>query len=366
MMSKIFLDLFQLAIIVVFLSVSTQAQNGVVKSFYPNKTIKSEISYINDILDGKSIYYYSNGNIQEEKNYSKGILNGWVRQYYESGKIKIEYYVDNGVKDGDEKKYSSEGELISILTYQKGYLKRKQTFDGKFPIAKESNKKVDIKENYKEAYPIGGVQEIESKIIYPEDAKKYGLEGSVVLNLKIDETGNVLNYQVKKSLGLGCDEEAIRILKETKFIPARNNDKFIPSELELEIKFRLPKKEEKIVQKENQQLSTAISTSGKNIEIICQADQCPRPEDALATIYSRVQIPNVAKALKIKGVIVIEGIVTIDGQLKQTKIVSGVGYGCDQIIESSLKLSKFSPALKNQKPIEAKVIINFPLNYDLE
>lgn len=354
-------------LIIIISTISIYAQNGVVKSFYPNKKIKSEISYINDILDGKSIFYYSNGNIKEEKNFSKGILNGWVRQYFENGKIKIEYFVDNGVKDGDEKQYNSEGELLSILTYQKGYLLRKQTFTDNSQTTRNISPEIVLKQkktNFKEAYPIGGIEEIESKINYPEDAKKYGLEGSVILHLNIDETGKAIVSEVKKSLGLGCDEEAIRIVGETKFIPAIENEKFISSEIDLEIKFILPKKEEKLTL--SQQISSSSRANEKNLEIICEADQCPRPEDDLSTIYSRIQIPNVAKALKIKGVIVVEGIVTINGQLTQTKIISGVGYGCDQMIETSLRLSKFSPAIKNQKPFEATVIINFPFYYDFE
>lgn len=338
----------------------TFSQTGIIRSYYQNKNLKSEISYINDILDGKSIFYYENGNIKLEQNYSRGILNGWVKEYFENGNIKSEFYVDNGIKDGDEKIYNSNGQLISILTYQKGVLIKEQKFDDKLLVEKE-NKKNESKNIFIEAYPIGGMSEIQSKIIYPQDALKYGLEGEVKILLTIDETGNISNYKILKSLGLGCDEEAIRVLKQTKFMPARLNDKFVKSDLELEIKFVIPN--------EKKNISVDINNEKKyeeNIIILCDADECPKPEHSLSEIYSDIEIPNVAKALKIKGTITIEGIVNLEGNLLNTNILNGVGYGCDQQVEKALRKSKFSVAKKNGKNIETKLIINFPFDYNFK
>lgn len=352
MHKKIFILYFFLATQISF------SQTGIIKSYYPNKNIKSEISYINDILDGKSIYYYENGNEKLEQNFSRGILNGWVKEFYENGNLKKEFYVNNGIKDGDEKSYSNEGQLLSILSYQNGIMIKEQKFsEEKFKtIEKIVEKSKDI---FKEAYPIGGIEEIQSKIIYPDDAIKYGLEGKVKILLTISETGNILNHKFLKSLGLGCDEEALRVLQQTKFMPARLNDKFVQSELELELTFSLPKKENII--------STDIKNENKfveNITIICDADECPKPFDDLQTIYSRIEIPNVAKVLKVKGMIVIEATVNLEGNIIHSKIISGVGYGCDQQVEESLKKSKFTVAKKNGKSIETKFLINFPFSYD--
>ncbi|MCX7875333.1 MAG: TonB family protein [Melioribacteraceae bacterium] len=351
-----------LLVIILFLNQLSFSQNGIIKSYYPNRNIKSEISYINDILDGKSIYYFENGNKKSEQNYSRGILNGWVRSYYENGKLKNEFYVENGIKDGDEKTYNFNGELISILTYQKGVLIKEQLFsDTEQNNLASRNYEIKSINNFKDAYPIGGIEEIQSKIKYPNDALKFGLEGKVKMKIKLDETGKVEDIKIIQSLGLGCDEEAKRVIKETRFMPARENDKFVKSELDLEINFIIPKQEEVVSNvKENEK------TFLENISVICNADECPKPIDDLKTIYSRITIPNVAKALKINGIITIEAFVNLDGELTKTSLINGIGYGCDQLVIDSLKKSKFSLAKKNGKTIESKFIINFPFNYDFQ
>jgi antitoxin component YwqK of YwqJK toxin-antitoxin module len=42
---------------------SINAQNGIVKTYYADGTPRSEISYVNDVLDGTALYYYPNGNL---------------------------------------------------------------------------------------------------------------------------------------------------------------------------------------------------------------------------------------------------------------------------------------------------------------
>lgn len=348
------------------------SQNGVVKSYYPDRKIKSESSYLNDILDGPLVLYYENGKIKEEKSFSKGILNSWVREYYENGLLKKEYYVDSGVKNSDEKFYSDNGILVYIKSYQNGVLIREQNFESAsvtptLEVAKtETNLNTTVLDKIIEAYPKESVTEIEKKIIYPVDALKYGLEGKVKILAEIDSIGNVIKSEIVKGIGLGCDQEALRIIADTKFNPAKKGNQNISSQIALELSFKIPKQTENAVA--DTHIEPEIKPTRKyesNLSVICEADRCPRPEDDLATIYSRFKIPNVAIALKIKGMILIEGIVDKDGNLKQTKIIEGVGYGCDQLVEDSLIKSKFIPASKKGEPIETKALINFPFNYEM-
>jgi TonB family protein len=55
---------------------------------------------------------------------------------------------------------------------------------------------------------------INKHLNYPQAAKDAGISGSVVLSFYIADNGRPRDIQVKKSLGYGCDAEAIRLLKE--------------------------------------------------------------------------------------------------------------------------------------------------------
>lgn len=58
---------------------------------------------------------------------------------------------------------------------------------------------------------------ISSNLVYPEEAKKNKINGQVRLKYGINYKGEVTDVKVLSSLGYGCDEEAIRIVKLLKF-----------------------------------------------------------------------------------------------------------------------------------------------------
>ena len=198
-----------LLIILILLNVPAGiwAQNGVVKSYYPDRTVKSELSYVNDILDGPALSYHENGKLKEEKNYSRGILNGWIRNYYNTGILKEEYFVKNGVIDGDKKQYSESGQLLNIISYDNGLAVNRQYFEKQEVLLLAGNKEekpepkneiVKPADVFTKASSIEGITAIQNKIIYPEHAKSFGLEGEVILLATIDELGYVVNTAVKK------------------------------------------------------------------------------------------------------------------------------------------------------------------------
>lgn len=74
--------------------------------------------------------------------------------------------------------------------------------------------------------PIGGFAAIQRNLKYPEIARKAGVEGRVVVNVLIDESGRVVDAKILKSLGNnGCDEAAIEAIKSVKWKPAKQRDK---------------------------------------------------------------------------------------------------------------------------------------------
>lgn len=87
--------------------------------------------------------------------------------------------------------------------------------------------------------PKDGLQSIYSKIQYPPDAQKAGVEGKVYLLIYINEKGDVDDVKVLKGLGAGCDEAAVAAVKGTKFTPGKDNGTAIKVKLSLPIIFKL-------------------------------------------------------------------------------------------------------------------------------
>jgi len=97
------------------------------------------------------------------------------------------------------------------------------------PPDEDTDESADIFVPYDEApEPIGGYAAIQSHLVYPEIARKAGVEGKVVVNCQVDENGNIVKTVILKSLGNnGCDEAAVAAIKAVKWKPAKQRDKAV-------------------------------------------------------------------------------------------------------------------------------------------
>src|SRR5699024_2242992 len=66
---------------------------------------------------------------------------------------------------------------------------------------------------------IGGLAELQGKIEYPRRAAQAGIEGLVTVQFIVTDQGNVEDPKVIRGIGGGCDEEALRVVKQAKFKP---------------------------------------------------------------------------------------------------------------------------------------------------
>ena len=72
--------------------------------------------------------------------------------------------------------------------------------------------------------------------VYPEDAKAAGINGAVLTEIVIDETGKVVDAKVIRSVPL-LDEAALNAVREWQFQPAAFNGKPIPIRMTVTVQF---------------------------------------------------------------------------------------------------------------------------------
>lgn len=87
--------------------------------------------------------------------------------------------------------------------------------------------------------PIGGLQSLQARIVYPEMARRARIEGRVVVRFIVDEIGNVTQPEVLVGIGGGCDEEAIRVIQLTQFTPGNQRGRPVKVRMSIPIRFRL-------------------------------------------------------------------------------------------------------------------------------
>jgi protein TonB len=81
---------------------------------------------------------------------------------------------------------------------------------------------------------------ISSNIVYPELARKAGIQGKVITSFTIERSGNISNIKIEKGIGGGCDEEAIRVISAMgKWQPGKQNGNPVRVRMMIPISFKL-------------------------------------------------------------------------------------------------------------------------------
>lgn len=131
--------------------------------------------------------------------------------------------------------------LAGIVTAQDMVVKSNVKPDKKSPVKLDMESPADsiYLECDKMPEPVGGMAAIMGKVVYPKEAMEAKIQGMVVVSGVINENGNVISVKVEKSLGHGCDEAALKALKETKFTPGENKGKKVKVKVALPVMFKL-------------------------------------------------------------------------------------------------------------------------------
>ena len=85
------------------------------------------------------------------------------------------------------------------------------------------------------------LQFLRDNIKYPEEAEEKGLQGKVVVKLRIEKNGTVSKYEVAQSVTSSLDAEALRVVEllPGKWKPAKNKGKVVRCYFSLPITFGL-------------------------------------------------------------------------------------------------------------------------------
>ena len=83
-------------------------------------TVKAEVNFDDDLLDGDYQEVYSNGRKKAELSIDEGLLDGDAFYYYRNGQVKIEGRYKDGLRHGKWKYYTKSGDLLNKESWHKG------------------------------------------------------------------------------------------------------------------------------------------------------------------------------------------------------------------------------------------------------
>jgi TonB family protein len=270
-MKFVFLSIFY------FCAINVSAQLDTIKTFYPNGNMEAAVVYEKNVRQGEALFYWENGNIKEKRNYINDKVEGSVKTFYSNGQPKENYFIENSKRYGPYVAYDSLGSIIDQAYFEDGMRDGQEyLLVGKFRkedrdklIAKwkeqQEQKKNSSKEDefilppveqpivsintdsiyFTEAEvmpePIGGMNTIYKKLVYPAEAKEKQVEGIVKVQVHIEKNGEVSSAEVLEGIGYGCDENARLSVYYTRFKPGLQKGKNVKVQMIIPIEFKIDK-----------------------------------------------------------------------------------------------------------------------------
>lgn len=166
---------------------------------------------------------------KEEKDLIKKVLSLDLTVYYITWDIVSEY------------KYSESIPKILMEVLDDNYRYKKDSIYDKNKHLFETAQIIDQNPEYKGGYD-AMIQYLKKNINYPDSAIKKRIEGTVFVQFVVSKTGKISKVKILRSIGYGCDEEAVRVVSAMPdWIPARGEGEAITSMFQIPVKFDLKK-----------------------------------------------------------------------------------------------------------------------------
>jgi TonB family protein len=212
---------------------------------------------------------------------------------------------------------------------------------------------------------------------YPPNAQRKGIEGTVIVAFVVNTDGTTTDIEILRSVGGGCDEEVIRIVKGSpKWTPGMQRGTPVRTRMRLPLRFMLGGTD---TSRDSTEVSlNAVplppATDGQdstkeNSEIFFDlVDTPPSPVGGLEAwqrhLSDNLTYPTSARMRGIQGTVLVSFIVNTDGTIEAIELVQGIGGGCDEEAIRTIKISpNWTPGMIKGKAVRTRMKI--PISFKL-
>lgn len=212
-------------------------------------------------------------------------------------------------------------------------------------------------------YP-GGLDKLGSYLAkfirYPAVARENGIQGRVIITFVVERDGSLSKVKVVRGIGSGCDEEAVRVMKNSpKWKPGIQNGRPVRVLYSIPISFTLV---------QDAMPADTVKKDGKIFMSVEQVPEFPGGLNAFGKFLGdNIKYPKADREKGIKGRVIATFVVEADGSLSNIKVTRGLSETIDAEAVRVLDISpKWKPGVQNGKAVRVQysVPISFTLDND--
>ena len=203
---------------------------------------------------------------------------------------------------------------------------------------------------------------LSGNIKYPEEAKDKGISGRVFISFVVEKDGSVNQVQVKKGIGGGCDEEAVRVVQAMpKWKPGLQKGKPVRVSYLLPITFKLNEGVKSPEEQVEQALEKAKKPNEDGVYQIAETmPEYPGGMDGLRTfIQENLTVPEKYKNMDTKADyrVFVQFVVAEDGSITKVELMKSEPSKQDlndEAIRVVKAMPKWKPGTVDGKPVKVR------------
>lgn len=193
------------------------------------------------------------------------------------------------------------------------------------------------------------------KSVYPTEALKKGIQGTVMLSFIVEVNGRITNIKVIDSVHPLLDAEAVRVARlMPKWIPGKHQGKAVRSSYYLPMKF-------------------VVDGAQELEDVFHKVEKLPEFKGTLSEFIKEYLKENdnyysyMAQRMEIQGAVLVSFVVEKDGQVSNVKVIKGIHFRLDEEAVRIIKsMPKWNPGTIGGEPVRAwydmLVVFNFSHN----
>jgi len=178
------------------------------------------------------------------------------------------------------------------------------------------------------------VAEYTTPPLYSDEARRSGIEGTVVVQAHIDAAGRVDAARITTGLGFGLDQNALVALRQWRFRPGTRHGIARAMDVDVEIGFTLR--------------SDSINAQIAN-DMVSLVGPGVTPPQAVRVAY--VRTPRAGAT----GTVVLDVVLLENGTPRIVRILRSLGTAADEMAVRAFEQWRFSPAQKDGRPIKVRM-----------
>jgi TonB family protein len=201
-------------------------------------------------------------------------------------------------------------------------------------------------------------------LTYPESMKAARIEGKVYVTFAITTNGYVAEVRITKSLNPSADQAALDVVNSLnenvgKWTPGTKEGIPVTMDMVLPISFVLG------TEKTTQETSALELNNDDPYTYVERMPTFPDGHEAMYKfIYDNIHYPETAKKKGISGQVIVQFVVSKEGEIQNAKVLRGIGGGCDEeALRVVNSMPDWTPGQHNGKYVP--VVFTLPVKFIL-